>query len=169
MTVDVKRCDCSADRPLHALRHKPLTVVAPILSRCRFLKRSNTYCACIIFQRFLHSTSGLNAYDVIQKKESDGERTLYRDHGMQEKKMNQNEWFKRGGYQSVLFLPHTRNSILCKKAKDIIRKTDLKIRVVERAGVSLRNTWKNSTVGWPAPRCGSPRFANMMGSFRTSR
>ena len=47
------------------------------------------------------------------------------------------DWFKKGGYETVVFIPTTPNSILKKKYEQQINATNVKMKVVERRGTTL--------------------------------
>ena len=82
------------------------------------------------------------AYRKIKAQVDDGDRPLYRTREWQEnerrrsKRDKQVNWYKKGGYESVIFVPATPNSELQKKYSDEVSKSGLKIRIVERAGKS---------------------------------
>ena len=71
-------------------------------------------------QKFRHEVvnAALKAYDVIKDKVSRGERPLYRPYEWMRderdamKKEKALGWYKRGGYESVIFVPSTSNSVL---------------------------------------------------------
>ena len=71
-------------------------------------------------KKFRHEVvnAALKAYDEIQRKAKNGERPLYRpyDWNREErdkaKKNKVNDWYGRGGYQSVIFVPSTPGSVL---------------------------------------------------------
>ena len=55
-----------------------------------------------------------------------------------------NEWYKRGSYDSVLFVPCTPNSQL-KKAMDVeILRSGYRVRTVERAGTTMKRMIQRS-------------------------
>ena len=55
--------------------------------------------------------SGLNAYENIKTKDQTGEQPMYRskewkrNERKKKKRQKKNDWFKKGGYKSVLFIP----------------------------------------------------------------
>ena len=55
----------------------------------------------------------------------------------QQKAKKKRDWYKKGGYDSVIFLPATPALSLTKKCQGVIEESGLKIRVVETAGISL--------------------------------
>ena len=53
-------------------------------------------------------------------------------------------WYRNGGYQSVMFVPSTPHSMLKKEFDMEIKKSRFSIRVVEKAGRSLKDTLQKS-------------------------
>ena len=94
--------------------------------------------------------SALDAYDKLQKLETDGVRPLYRPRDWnrverdKEHVAKKKDWYKRGGDESVIFVPATPGSKLRKKMEEEIRKRSFKIRIVEKAGVSLKRKLQRS-------------------------
>ena len=94
--------------------------------------------------------SAVKAYRKIQKEASDGVRPMYRlrswNYVEREKKKREKRanWYRKGGYQSVLFIPATPGSVLKKKCEAEIRNSMFKIRVVEKAGRSLKDMVQKS-------------------------
>lgn len=88
--------------------------------------------------------SALKAYAEIKKKSEEGIRPIYRRstwnaaERKKEKEIKKKQWFKKGGYEAVLFAPATPNSTLAKAYKEKIRCSELKIRVVEKSGESVK-------------------------------
>ena len=94
--------------------------------------------------------SALSAYDSIHDKVRRGERPLYRpfewdreerDRAKAAKVLN---WYKVGGYESVMFVQSTPNSELKRRFQKEIDKSGLKIRVVEKAGRSIKQALQRS-------------------------
>ena len=94
--------------------------------------------------------SALKAYDEILKKVDRGERPLYRpydwerearDRAKTEKLLN---WYKRGGYESVMFIQATPGSELQRKFQAEVDRSGLRIRVVEKAGRSIKSMLQRS-------------------------
>ena len=52
--------------------------------------------------------------------------------------------YKKGGYDSVMFVPATPGSVLMKKYKNEVQKSGIKIRIVEKAGISLKQQLQRS-------------------------
>ena len=94
--------------------------------------------------------SALNAYDCLRKKEDDGERPLYRprtwnaSERRNNKQTKKTEWFKKNGESTVLFVPPTPNSVLVKALRVVAKRSDVNMRIVERAGTSLKRQLQRS-------------------------
>ena len=104
-------------------------------------------------------TCATKAYQKQLKKDQDGICPMYRPKGYQEetrrkkKEINKMSWYKP--YETVLFCPPTPRSELFKQlnniAQDSVKAGGLKIKVVERAGRSIKSLMpgldKGSTCG----------------------
>ena len=94
--------------------------------------------------------SALKAYKEIQAKDLSGERPMYRPKEWKTKerrklRRSQKEtWYRKGGHQSVIFIPATPQSQLRKKYEREIDKTKLKIKVVETSGISVKRMVQRS-------------------------
>ena len=89
----------------------------------------------------------LSDYWTSMRKEADqeGERPLHRpkewwkDEREQEKVRKKNDWYKRGGNEAVIFVQATPNSHLQRKYQKEIKRQGFKIKVVEKAGLQLKD------------------------------
>ena len=94
--------------------------------------------------------SAIKAYKEIMRKDSAGTQPMYRDKSWNkdvreiEKRRKKGGWFKKGGNESVIFIPTTPGSTLKKKYQAIIKKSKMKIKVVERAGTTLKQHLQRS-------------------------
>ena len=94
--------------------------------------------------------SAFAAYDRLLKSDQDGRRPLYRPREwnqcerVKEKRDKKVDWYKRGGFESVIFIPATPGSYLCKKYQKAVKASGLKIRIVERAGRSVKSLLQRS-------------------------
>ena len=94
--------------------------------------------------------SACNAYKEIKAQVDSGSRPLYRPREWQRDERNRSKrdkqlnWYKKGGYESVIFVPATPNSELQKKYSNEVTKSGLKIRIVERAGKSIKSFLQRS-------------------------
>ena len=86
--------------------------------------------------------SAIMAYEKIK---GDPLRPMYRskesDTPRERAKRNKQrrEWFRKGGYESVMFVPATPHSMLRKMVEEEVASSTLKIKVVERTGVKVKN------------------------------
>ena len=100
--------------------------------------------------RYHVMASAIKSHETLQDMVRNGERPLYlprewnADERRRDIELKKRNWFKRGNCCAPLFLPATPNSILCKKANEFIRGMGLKIRVVERSGLSLKRSLQRS-------------------------
>ena len=103
-------------------------------------------------QKFRHDVvkSGLHAYETIKEKAEAGLRPINRpkEWKREERKRNKEEkkksWYRKGGYDSVLFVPATPRSRLKKMYGREIKRSGIRIRVVERSGVTLKSLLQRS-------------------------
>ena len=83
-------------------------------------------------------------FDNIIEKDRKGECPMYRSKSWErgrrdrEKAEKKKTWYAKGGYETVLFVDSTPNSELAKQCHKALREAELKIRVVERAGQSIK-------------------------------
>ena len=83
-------------------------------------------------------------YENICKNDSEGTIPMYRSKfwnskpRYKAKKAKKEDWYKPGGFETVFFVDATPQSKLAKECERILKSIDLKIRVVERAGVSVK-------------------------------
>ena len=94
--------------------------------------------------------SALNAFEEMKKKDENGEQPLYRPkewkkvERRKEKERKKKDWYKRGGYETVIFVPCTHESMLLKKLQRDIDKSQLKVKLNEKAGTTLGNLLRTS-------------------------
>ena len=94
--------------------------------------------------------SALKAYDERMSADENGTRPLYRPNGWKtreraiEKQKKKNSWYKKGGNDSVIFVPATPRSELQKRYAKEIKAKGLNIKVFEQAGVSLKRLLQRS-------------------------
>ena len=98
-----------------------------------------------------HVVNGaINAYQKIREKEDLGIRPMHRPKNWEresrrkEKEMKRKRWYKDGGFNSVLFVTMTRNGELKRRYEKEIRKSGLRIKVVERTGRTLKSQLQTS-------------------------
>ena len=103
-------------------------------------------------QKFRHEIvdSAMKAYNRINKDDLNGVKPMYRIKGYQkerrhkEKEKKKKEWYQNGGYKSVIFIKATPESKLRKQYEAEIKKTTLKIKVVEQSGTPLKRILQTS-------------------------
>ena len=94
--------------------------------------------------------SALKAYDEIHRKAALEERPLYRPYDWERderdraKQAKVLDWYKRGGYESVIFVPSTPGSELQRKFQTEIDRHGLRIRAVEKAGRTVKSALQRS-------------------------
>lgn len=138
--------------------HLPWTTVANHLSN--FNKRLQYSGYDHLFREQI-ARSALRAYQRILDRDKKGEQPLYRKSewkaaAREKNKMaKKNNWFKKGGYESVVFIPATPKSELKKTYDTIIGESDVKIRVVEKSGKTLKQVL-HKTNPFPKPKCNDP-------------
>ena len=100
--------------------------------------------------RFHTIASSIKAYNTLRTREDDGERPLYRPRSWneserrEEKSKKKNEWFQKDGEVTVLFVPPTPNSMLTKALRVVATKSEIKMRIAERSGTSLKRKLQRS-------------------------
>ena len=63
---------------------------------------------------------------------------------LKEKERKKKDWYKRGGYETVIFVPCTQDSMLLKKLQRNIDKSQLQVKLIEKAGTTLGNLLRTS-------------------------
>ena len=94
--------------------------------------------------------SALNAYRKLCEKDQQGERPMYRQKDWRrlerekEKREKKRTWYKKGGYDSVVFVPGTPRSELRKILEEDVKNSGIKIKVVETSGSSMKKLLQRS-------------------------
>ena len=94
--------------------------------------------------------SALNAFEKMKEGDEKGEQPLYRAkewkkaERRKEKEIKKKEWYKKGGYETVIFVPCTEDSRLLKKLQEDISRSQLKIKLIEKAGMTLGSLLRTS-------------------------
>ena len=91
-------------------------------------------------------------YKYKKKIEEDttGTRPMYRsktwneEDRKKEKIAKRTNWYKKGGYETVFFVDATPDQELAKKCEEIFKKSELKIKVIERSGQSVKQALSRS-------------------------
>ena len=95
--------------------------------------------------RYRVYTKAQHMYENRLKQHQEGTVPFYRNktwNRMQReanKQTKKQSWFEKGGYEQVLFVDATPKSQLAKICTSIFKQTGLPIKVVERAGVSMKD------------------------------
>ena len=83
-------------------------------------------------------SSAVKAYDKIKDDDKRGIRPMYRprewkrEEWEEEKKRKQREWYTKGSYDSVIFIPATPNSELKNKMQNEVKRQGFRIKIVDR-------------------------------------
>ena len=91
-----------------------------------------------------------NAYESLIDAEWRGDRPLYRPKTWKEREREQERHakklnsYKKGNMKSVMFIPYTPDSTLQKLYTEEVRRSQLPIKIVERAGISLKRQLQKS-------------------------
>ena len=94
--------------------------------------------------------SALNAYRIRKEADESGERPMYRTKGWnkeertKEKIRKKKNWYAKGGNESVIFVPATPRSQLRREYQQEIRNLGFNIKVVEKAGNTLKRILQRS-------------------------
>ena len=98
-----------------------------------------------------HVVNGaIKAYEKIKEKEELGVRPMHRPKDWEvqsrrkEKERKRQSWYKEGGFDSVIFVTMTPNGELKKGYEKEIKKSGLRIKVVERTGRTLKSQLQTS-------------------------
>ena len=89
-------------------------------------------------------------FEKIIERDRTGKCPMYRGKFWQrerreaEKAEKKNRWYEKGGYETVMFIDATPNGELAAECKKALKSSELKIRVVERSGQSLRSILSKS-------------------------
>jgi hypothetical protein len=100
--------------------------------------------------RYTVTQSAINAYQTIRDKEEKGLRPMHRPktwkraERIREKEEKKKSWYKRGGFDSVLFVPTTPDGELKRRYEEIIRRSGIRMQVVERTGRTLKSQLQRS-------------------------
>ena len=103
--------------------------------------------------------SALDARKTIKEKEALGIRPINRPkewrwkERQEEKQQKKRTWYKKGGFDSVLFVPSTPGGKLKSMYQSEISKSGIRIKVVEKTGMTLKEQLQVSNPFKPA-QCG---------------
>ena len=94
--------------------------------------------------------SALKAYEEIKRKDRHGIRPIYRKKEWNQeareksKRTKKRQWFRKGGYRSVVFIPATPKSVLKRKYEEIVKKSGIPMKVVEKSGTTIKKKLQTS-------------------------
>ena len=95
--------------------------------------------------RFDTYNSAMKAYNILKEKEENGTRPINRPkqwnkvERRKEKNHKINNWYKRNGEETVIFIPCTPGSHLKKSYEEKIKQSEFKIKVVETGGTKIKD------------------------------
>ena len=114
-----------------------------MMKRMQFSGHNQTYRAQIL-------KSALAAYDKIVRNDAEGIEPMYRPKDWnretreEDRQKKRETWFKRGGAETVIFVPNTPGSELKKRYQREIHGAGIKVKVVETTGRSLKSILQRS-------------------------
>ena len=94
--------------------------------------------------------SALHAYKKIQELDQTGVKPMYRpkewrqNERRKEKEEKRRSWYRKGNYSSVIFVPATPESSLKRSLDEDVKKSGLRIRIVEKSGMSVKRVLQRS-------------------------
>ena len=94
--------------------------------------------------------SAKNAFRIIKENDQRGIRPRNRPKNWnrkarnEEKEKKKRDWYKQGGFKSVLFIPTTPDGRLKKMYEKTIRESGIKVKIVERTGKTLKSQLQRS-------------------------
>ena len=113
--------------------------------------------------RFQVVKSGMMGYDKMLEEERRGGRpvnqlrTWDEDRRQKKKELQGKNWYKRGGFDVPLFVPHTPRGELARRMKEKEEMNNqgrtIRFKIVEKSGVSLEQKLRKSNP-WGGERCG---------------
>ena len=132
---------------LHCSRNIPWETVRDHLSN---FTRKMQYSGYEQAFRYDVAKSAINAYQTMMENEENGVRPIHRPKNWQraeraeEKERKKRDWYKQGGFDSVLFVPSTPKGKLKHMYEKEIKKSGIRIKVVERTGRTLKSQLQTS-------------------------
>ena len=132
---------------LHCSRRLPWELVCTHLNRFTLKRQYSGYKQAI---RHDVTKSAFHAYLTMMENENNGVRPINRPKGwnreerMENKEKKKKDWYRQGGFDSVLFVPTTPTGKLKRMYETEIRKSGMRIKVVERTGRTLKSQLQTS-------------------------
>ena len=132
---------------LHTSRNLPWDVVRQHINKLMIKMQFSGY-----EQRFRYEVtkSAIKAYQSMMEDEEKGIRPIQRpkdwnrEARMEQKEQKKKDWYKVGGFDSVLFVPTTPNGKLRKMYNHEIQQSGLRVKVIERTGRTLKSELQRS-------------------------
>ena len=79
------------------------------------------------------------------------------DEKQKKKELQSKEWFRAGGFDVALFVPHTPNGELAKRIRRMEAENhqgrSIRFKIIEKSGISLEQKLRRSNP-WSGERCG---------------
>ena len=116
--------------------------------------------------RFQVIKSGVEGFDKMLEEEMNGGRPINRprtweeDRRQKKKELQKKRWFRKGGFDVPLFVPHTPGGALAKSMREKEAQNNqgrkIRFKIVEKGGVTLEQKLRRSNP-WAGQKCGRPR------------
>ena len=141
---------------LHCSNKLPWEAVLPHLNG---LMRKMQYSGYDKTFRYTVAKSAINAYETIRDNETNRIRPMHRPktwqrvERLEEKEEKKKTWYKRGGFDSVLFIPATPDGKLKRMYEGVIQRSGIRMKVIERTGRTLKSQLQTSNP-FREPNCG---------------
>ena len=132
---------------LHCSRLLPWETVCGHLNKFALKMQYSGYSQAI---RYDVTKSAFHAYQTMMENEENGIRPINRPKNwrrkerMEDKERKKKDWYRQGGFDSVLFIPTTPAGKLKHMYEEEIRKSGIRIKVVERTGRTLKSQLQTS-------------------------
>ena len=94
--------------------------------------------------------SALTAFQRMREREERGETPIHRERQWKrkerkrEKRQKKENWYKKDGSKTLIFIPATPKSELKKRYEKVIDESKIKIKVIEKRGKTLQNLLQKS-------------------------
>ena len=144
------------------LRCSPLLPWGTTVEHLNVFMRRMQYSGYTSQYRAQIANSALKAYETIKEKDKKGDEPMYRtkkwrrSDRQEQKRWKKASWYKKEGYDTVVFIPPTPKSKLKKSFEEEIKKTEFRIKVVETAGTPIKRLLQKSQP-FPNKKCGDEK------------
>ena len=115
--------------------------------------------------RFQVLKSGVEGFDKMLEVERSGGRPINRprsweeDERQKKKELQSKVWYRAGGFDVPLFIPHTPKGELAKRIRKLEAENhqgrSIRFKIIEKSGVSLEQKLRRSNP-WSGEKCGRP-------------